>query len=157
MKTNFVDESGKSHPILMGCYGIGVTRTLAAAIEQNHDADGIIWPKALAPYQLQLVSLAKKDETDVIQYAETLYSELLKAGVEVLYDDRDLSPGAKFKDADLLGIPFRIVVGQRGLSAGELEFVVRQSREKSTLKISGTTASDVQKLVAELKPMVTSI
>lgn len=157
MKTNFVDESGKSHPILMGCYGIGVTRTLAAAIEQNHDADGIIWPKALAPYQLQLVSLAKKDETDVIQYAETLYSELLKAGVEVLYDDRDLSPGAKFKDADLLGIPFRIVVGQRGLSAGELEFVVRQSREKSSLKISGTTASDVQKLVAELKPMVTSI
>jgi prolyl-tRNA synthetase len=141
----------------MGCYGIGVTRTLASAVEQNHDADGICWPAALAPYQLQLVTLAKKDETDVINYAESLYSDLLKAGVEVLYDDRDLSPGAKFKDADLLGIPYRLVVGQRGISAGELEFVVRKTREKSALKISGTSFADVQKLVQELKNIVTKI
>jgi len=151
MKTVFTEENGKSKAILMGCYGIGVTRTLASAVEQNNDADGICWPKAIAPYQIQLVTLAKKDEADVIAYADSIYESLKAAGVEVLYDDRDLSPGAKFKDADLLGIPYRLVVGQRGISAGELEFVVRRNREKSALKISGVASGDIQALLKDLQ------
>lgn len=151
MKTLFTDEAGKSKAILMGCYGIGVTRTLASAIEQNNDEDGICWPKALAPFDLQLVTLAKKDEVAVVAYADAIYESLKKLGVDVLYDDRDMSPGAKFKDADLLGIPYRLVIGQRGISAGELEFVERMTRQKSSISIQGTSESDVAKLVHHLK------
>jgi prolyl-tRNA synthetase len=135
MKANFVDEAGKSAPMIMGCYGIGVTRTIAACIEQNNDADGILWPKPLAPYQIIVVSLAKKsgDETDV--FANQVYSELKKLGAEVLLDDRDLGPGVKFKDADLIGIPLRIVISPKGLESGEIEYSFRRaSRDKKSVK-----------------------
>lgn len=135
MKANFVDEGGKSQPMIMGCYGIGATRTIAACIEQNNDADGILWPKPLAPYHVIVISLAKKagDETD--QFANQVYDELKKLGAEAMLDDRDLGPGVKFKDADLIGIPLRIVISPKGLEAGDIEFSLRKaSREKKSIK-----------------------
>jgi prolyl-tRNA synthetase len=135
MKANFVDEAGKSAPFVMGCYGIGVTRTIAAAIEQNFDSDGILWPKALAPFHITVISLAKKSGDECDQAASALYTELKKLGAEVILDDRDMGPGAKFKDADLLGIPLRIVVSPKGLEAGEIEYSLRKAaRDKKMTK-----------------------
>lgn len=121
----FLDESGTETPIIMGCYGIGVTRTVAAAIEQYHDADGIIWPMPIAPYQVIVVPVNKEQMPE----AEKLYQELLNAGVEVLLDDRDERPGVKFKDADLIGIPLRITLGPKSLAVGEAEVRVRATGE----------------------------
>lgn len=117
---NFIDEAGAAQPIVMGCYGIGVGRLLAAAIEQNHDDKGIIWPLPIAPYQVYLCPLYR-DGTEVAETAEKLYTELTEAGLEILYDDRPLSPGIKFNDADLLGIPLRLTVGPRALEKGNIE------------------------------------
>src|SRR3954453_15684342 len=105
MKANVLDADGKEKPMIMGCYGIGVTRIAAAAIEQNHDADGIVWPVPLAPFEVTLLSLQGND-AQVTESAEKLYAELERAGIEVLFDDRDERPGVKFKDADLVGIPY---------------------------------------------------
>jgi prolyl-tRNA synthetase len=122
MKAVVLDEAGREQPLFMGCYGIGVTRVVAAAIEQNHDERGVIWPTPIAPFQVVLVALNAHKSARVREEAERLYAELVAAGIEVLYDDRDARPGVKFADAELLGIPHRLVVAERGLEAGNLEY-----------------------------------
>jgi prolyl-tRNA synthetase len=129
MGCNFTDEAGVEHPMDMGCYGLGIGRTVAAAIEQNHDADGIIWPRPLAPFEVLLAALNPED-AEVRRAAETLYDGLVERGVEVLYDDRDERPGVKFKDADLVGFPVRLVVGAKSLAAGKVELSLRRDRQK---------------------------
>src|SRR6185295_6725945 len=120
MGSTVLDESGKAATLYMGCYGIGVTRVVAAAIEQNHDARGIIWPDAIAPFQVVVVPLNAAKSPRVRETSERLYSELAAAGYDVLLDDRDERPGVKFADSELIGIPHRVVVGDRGLEAGKL-------------------------------------
>jgi len=129
MACNYLDENGTSKPMVMGCYGIGITRTIAAVIEQNHDADGIIWPWAIAPFHVHILSL-DAGNADVSQAATRAESDLEAAGIEVLHDDREgLSPGVKFKDADLLGMPLRIVIGAKGLKDGTAELRDRRSKQ----------------------------
>jgi prolyl-tRNA synthetase len=129
MNATVLDEAGNSTQMLMGCYGIGVTRIVAAAIEQNHDQRGIIWPDPIAPFTVYLVALNLQKSPRVRAAAEALYAELGAAGIEVLYDDRDARPGVKFADAELLGIPHRVVVGERGLDAGTLEYRHRRGTD----------------------------
>jgi prolyl-tRNA synthetase len=131
MKAAVLDEAGKDVTLYMGCYGIGVTRIVAAAIEQNHDEKGIIWPEPIAPFDVVLVPLNQHKSPRVREVADRLYAELTEAGIEVLYDDRDARPGVKFADAELLGIPHRIVVGDRGLDAGKLEYRGRRDAEST--------------------------
>lgn len=128
------DESGHERTLVMGCYGIGIGRTVAAAIEQNHDEDGIIWPLPIAPFQVLITMLNPKDEA-VKTAAEQLYRELVANNVEVLLDDRDERPGSKFKDADLIGIPMRVTVGARGLKENAFEFQGRAGGEKEMMPI----------------------
>jgi prolyl-tRNA synthetase len=127
MKVTFLDADGKEKPMEMGCYGIGVTRICAAAIEQNHDPDGIRWPMALAPFHVEIVTAGK--EAELAAAAEQLERDLEARGIEVLYDDRDERAGGKFKDADLIGIPLRITVGKRGLSEGKVEWKLRGGKD----------------------------
>jgi prolyl-tRNA synthetase len=127
MGASVLDETGKATTLYMGCYGIGVTRVVAAAIEQNHDARGIIWPDAIAPFQVVVVPLNAGKSHRVKETAERLYNELLAAGVDVLLDDRDERPGVKFADSELVGIPHRVVVGERGLEKGLLEYRHRRA------------------------------
>jgi prolyl-tRNA synthetase len=122
-----LDESGKEAVLHMGCYGIGVTRVVAAAIEQNHDSRGIIWPDAIAPFQVVVVPINAVKSPRVRETADRLYNELLAAGYDVLLDDRDERPGVKFADSELIGIPHRVVVGDRGLEAGKLEYRHRRA------------------------------
>jgi prolyl-tRNA synthetase len=129
MGCNYTDEAGADRPMIMGCYGLGIGRTVAAAIEQNHDKDGIIWPRPLAPFEVLLAGLNPDDEA-VKKVTEELYGQLLEKGVEVLFDDRDERPGVKFKDADLIGIPVRLVVGAKSLADGKVEVSLRRDREK---------------------------
>ncbi|HTX06733.1 MAG TPA: proline--tRNA ligase [Steroidobacteraceae bacterium] len=131
LKATVLDEAGSEVTLLMGCYGIGVTRVVAAAIEQNHDERGIIWPAPLAPFQVVLVPLNLQKSDRVREVADRLYNELTAAGVEVLYDDRDARPGVKFADAELLGIPHRLVVADRGLESGRLEYRHRRDTEST--------------------------
>jgi len=127
MQASVLDEAGKPVTMYMGCYGIGVTRIVAAAIEQNHDAAGICWPEALAPYTVVVVPLNAAKAPRVAEAAERLYAALTAVGIEVLLDDRDARPGVKFADAELIGIPHRIVVSERGLDAGRLEYRHRRA------------------------------
>jgi prolyl-tRNA synthetase len=127
MRATVQDEQGRDIAMYMGCYGIGVTRIVAAAIEQNHDERGIVWPAPLAPFQVVVVGLNWEKSAPVREAAERLYRELSDAGVEVLLDDRDSRPGVKFADAELFGIPHRVVVSDRGLGAGKLEYRGRKS------------------------------
>jgi prolyl-tRNA synthetase len=129
LQASVLDESGKPLVMFMGCYGIGVTRIVAAAIEQNHDAAGIIWPEPLAPFDVVLVPLNATKAPKVQELSEQLYAELTAAGFEVLLDDRDARPGVKFADAELLGLPHRIVVSERGIDAGQLEYRHRRASE----------------------------
>jgi prolyl-tRNA synthetase len=124
---NFLDSDGKQKPIIMGCYGIGVSRLLSAIIEQNHDAQGIIWPKEVAPYKVLILPLEVTDKKCQDSALE-LYVELKKSGVETLFDDRDERAGVKFKDADLLGIPVNIIIGQKGLSQAKVEIKARRDK-----------------------------
>jgi prolyl-tRNA synthetase len=133
MKASVLDEQGKALTMFMGCYGIGVTRVVAAAIEQNHDANGIIWPEALAPFQVILVPINYQKSAQVQEKADALYREFNAAGIDVLLDDRDARPGVKFADAELLGIPHRIVIGDRTLSAGKLEYRHRRETESTEI------------------------
>lgn len=133
MNATFLDKNGKQQHFEMGCYGIGVTRTVQACIEQSHDADGIIWPKAIAPFHVHICVLDPSN-AEVMGYADTLYTNLQKKGFDVLMDDRDERPGVKFKDADLLGMPVRVVIGKRGLDNKEIEVVDRKT--KTTVKVS---------------------
>ena len=129
MNATVLDEAGTAVQMRMGCYGIGVTRIVAAAIEQNHDERGIIWPDPIAPFHVVLVPLGLDRSAAVRAAADALYDQLNDAGIEVLYDDRDARPGVKFADAELLGIPHRIVIGDRGLKAGTLEYRHRRASE----------------------------
>jgi prolyl-tRNA synthetase len=134
MGVTFLDGEGHEKPAEMGCYGIGVTRIVAAAIEQNHDKDGIIWPVPLAPYEVAVLDL-QKDDPKLIETAARIYEELKAAGIEVVYDDRDERPGVKFKDADLIGIPYRIAVGKKGLAEGVVELKLRKGTEVRKVKL----------------------
>ena len=133
MGATYKDENMKDHPIVMGCYGIGVTRTMAAIIEQHHDDNGIIWPVAVAPYHV-IITVMKPDDETQASVADDIYSRLMKAGVEVMLDDRKERPGVKFKDADLLGIPVRITVG-RGAADGIIEYKMRRDADKEELTV----------------------
>lgn len=145
---NFLDENGKEKPIVMGCYGIGVSRTMAAAIEQNNDENGIIWPAAIAPFQAVVIPVSNKDAKQ-IKLAEQLYQELNQVGVETILDDRAERPGVKFKDADLIGYPLRIVVGGKAVEEGVVE--VRQRR-------SGTTELiPVPQVVEQIKQLLKTL
>ena len=127
-------KDGKDVNMLMGCYGIGITRIVGAAIEQNHDENGIIWPAPITPFDVALVPINLQRSEIVREAAEALYEELQAMGLDVLYDDRDVRPGVKFADAELIGIPHRLVVSERGLAAGELEYRHRRDSEARNLK-----------------------
>ncbi|WP_048306930.1 proline--tRNA ligase [Halomonas sp. PR-M31] len=126
MNATALDENGKATQLWMGCYGIGITRVVAAAIEQNHDDNGIIWPNAIAPFEVMLVPMNAHKSERVRETAERLYNELSAQGIDVLLDDRDTRPGVKFADQELIGIPHRVVIGDRGLDNGELEYKGRR-------------------------------
>ncbi|MEE9366361.1 MAG: proline--tRNA ligase [Dehalococcoidales bacterium] len=132
---NFIDEKGDSHPIIMGCYGIGLGRLLAAAVEHYHDDKGIVWPLSITPYQVYLCPLYRED-TNISDVAEKLYNEMEDAGLEVLFDDREESPGVKFNDADLLGIPLRVTVSPRTLQNNSVEVKWRSEKEAALVPIA---------------------
>lgn len=132
MKAVYLDKNGRTQPIEMGCYGIGVSRTLQAAIEQNHDENGIVWPKEIAPYHVHIAVLDPKDEK-VMSQALKLHDALEEKGYDVLLDDRDERPGIKFKDADLLGFPVRVNIGKKGLDNNEVDLVIRKTGEQTKM------------------------
>jgi len=136
MGARVLDQNGREQTMLMGCYGIGVSRIVAAAIEQNHDSRGIVWPAAIAPFQVVILALNSKKSAQVRSFAESLYANLHEAGVEVLLDDRDNRPGVMFADADLLGIPHQIVVGERGLEKGIAEYRDRKSGDSREMDLN---------------------
>lgn len=148
MNAVFLDEHGKERPIVMGCYGIGVGRTVAAAIEQNHDKDGIIFPIPIAPYEVVILPL-QMNEKDVVDTSERLYKELADNGLDVLLDDRDMRAGFKFKDADLLGTPLRITIGTRNLKNDQVEMKLRAEGESSLVPI-GDSVPTIMKKVKKL-------
>ncbi len=150
MKANVLGPDGKETPIVMGSYGIGVERVMAAAIELHADADGIRWPMSIAPYQVALLSLQPNDEA-VAKAADELYAALEAAGVEVLYDDRDERAGVKFKDADLIGLPIRVAVGKKGLAEGKVEWKLRTGKDV-TLVPTGEVVERVKAAIGELTP-----
>lgn len=148
MNAVFLDQAGTAKPIEMGCYGIGVTRTVQATIEQSHDADGIIWPASIAPFHVHICALDPADE-QVMSHANQLESELQALGLDVLVDDRNERPGVKFKDADLLGMPVRIVIGKKGLEQNQIEVVKRKTKE--VIKLApGEVIKSVQELLKTL-------
>jgi prolyl-tRNA synthetase len=144
----FVDETGVEKPIVMGCYGVGVSRTMAASIEQNNDKDGIIWPAAIAPYHVVVVPVNSKDGRQT-ELAESLYSQLTKAGVETVLDDRNERAGVKFKDADLIGYPLRVTIGAKTLEENVLECKIRRTGEVRYLEIEGCIDT-IKGMLAEL-------
>ena len=143
-----LDADGREQAMVMGCYGIGVTRLVAAAIEQNFDERGIIWPEPIAPFQVALVPMNPQKSEAVRAAVEPLYQALLAAGVEVLLDDRDVRPGVKFADIELLGIPHRVVIGERGLAEGVLEYRSRRAADNEALPLEGTAAALLERVRA---------
>ncbi len=135
MKANFLDSDGKEKPLIMGCYGIGVNRIIAAAIEQNNDKDGIIWPLSIAPYKVIILGLNIQDK-QVAHESEKLYKDLTDNGIETLFDDRDISPGIKFKDADLIGIPVQVIIGSKAVKNATAEVKVRKTGERIEAPLS---------------------
>lgn len=133
LKANFLDAAGKEKPMIMGCYGIGINRIIAAFIEQNHDKEGIIWNKALCPFEILLLP-TNFAEPSIKETAEKIYKQLLDEGISALLDDREVSPGIKFKDADLLGIPLRLVIGKKFLDKGLFELKIRRTGEVKDLR-----------------------
>jgi prolyl-tRNA synthetase len=136
----YLDENGVEHPIWMGSYGIGPARIVAAAVEQFADDAGISWPRALAPWDVELVTLGKPGE-EAREISDRLYEELKAEGLDVLYDDRDSSPGEKFADAELLGVPLRLTIGKKSVEAGEVEVQIRRGQEKRSLPLEGAAAA----------------
>jgi len=134
LKAVFLDEQGNERPIIMGSYGIGPARIAAAAIEQGHDKDGIIWPRSIAPFDVELIPLNMHDQATG-ETAERLYQELRGAGIDVLMDDRDERAGVKFKDADLIGIPTQVIIGEKNLKEGLIEIKVRKTKEAVRVKV----------------------
>ncbi|MFS8640204.1 MAG: hypothetical protein LOD90_05230 [Symbiobacteriaceae bacterium] len=145
----FKDADGQERPMLMGCYGIGVTRTVAAVIEQHHDERGIIWPMSVAPYHAVVVPVNIRDDAQR-DVAERVYRELLDAGVEAVLDDRDERPGVKFNDADLIGFPLRVTVGPRGLAEGRVEITERATGATESVPIDEAARTVAQKVQAAL-------
>lgn len=146
LNATYLDESGNEHPIVMGSYGIGPARVAAAAVEQLADDDGIVWPKSIAPFAVHVVVLGKDADGPERAAADALYEELVSKGVEVVYDDRDGGPGAKFTDAELLGCPLRVTIGKRSVESGELELQVRRGKQDSSLPLAGAADALVSKL-----------
>ena len=153
MGATVLDGDGREQPMLMGCYGIGVTRLVAAAIEQNHDDRGIIWPTPIAPFTVLLVPINLHKSPRVQDACASLYDELQAAGVEVLFDDRDARPGVKFADGELIGVPHRIVVGERGLDAGSVEYRRRDAEASEDLPLAGLAAALAERVTAEQGPV----
>jgi prolyl-tRNA synthetase len=145
MRCNFLDRNGKSHPMVMGCYGIGLGRTMAAVVEQSYDQYGPIWPVSIAPWHVQIIALNRNQEP-VQKAADALYEALTLAGVEVLYDDRNEKAGVAFNEADLLGVPFRVVVSPKSLEKGEVEYKRRDGSEKGFLPVSDAVSILKQKV-----------
>jgi prolyl-tRNA synthetase len=145
MGATYLDEKGTEIPIIMGCYGIGINRIMAAAIESAHDANGIIWPLAIAPYQVALVPLSVNSAA-VMEATAGIEKVLAAAGIDVLTDDRAMNPGVKFKDADLIGIPLRVVIGDRGLKEGTIELKWRSETAAKNVPL----ASAAETVLAEL-------
>ena len=146
MNAVVLGEDGKSHVMPMGCYGIGVSRIVAAAIEQNHDDNGICWPEPLAPFQVAILPMNAAKSYRVREAAEQLYAELREAGVEVLLDDRNVRPGVMFNDMELIGIPHRVVIGERGLDEGQLEYRRRTAAENESIPLEGACAALLERL-----------
>ncbi len=148
MGATYADENGKEQPFLMGCYGIGVSRTLAAVVEQHHDEHGIIWPVSVAPYEVEVVALDTKDDL-VWPAAQKLAQDLCDAGIEVVLDDRKERPGVKFNDADLMGFPYQIVCGKRGIKGGTVELKDRATGERKDVALDEVAALVAQKVVSQ--------
>jgi prolyl-tRNA synthetase len=138
MKCEVADQAQKMVPLAMGCYGLGLGRTIAAAIEQHHDEHGIVWPVPLAPYACVVAALQR--DAEVLAAADRLYEELKAAGVEVFYDDRDERPGVKFKDLDLIGFPVRVVVGGKSLAKGVVEVSTRREKQAQGVALADVAA-----------------
>ncbi|AOK22365.1 proline--tRNA ligase [Burkholderia ubonensis] len=150
MGATFIDESGKPQPMLMGCYGVGITRILGAAIEQNFDDRGIIWPESIAPFEIVLCPMGY-DRSDAVREAtDKLYAELAAAGIDVILDDRGERPGVMFADWELIGVPHRLVIGERGLKEGKLEYQGRRDAEATLLPADTAAATVVEKVRAAL-------
>lgn len=148
MNATFVDSDGKEKPFIMGCYGIGIGRTVAAAIEQNHDESGMIFPKALAPFEVTVLPLKIKD-TQIMAESERIYSELIEAGYEAIIDDRDVGPGFKFKDAELIGVPIIVAVGPRTIKDEEAEVKVRKTGDSRKIKLK-VVVDEVKELLSTI-------
>jgi prolyl-tRNA synthetase len=145
MKAAYLDKDGQEKIMIMGCYGIGIGRTVAACIEQNYDKDGIIWPVPLAPYHV-IITPVNVNEKNIFEAAENLYISMLAEGIEVIFDDRDERAGVKFKDADLIGIPLRITIGQKNLADGNVELKIRKTGENKLYPL--------QKIIQEVKTFI---
>ncbi len=145
LKCNYIDESGKERPMVMGCYGIGINRLMAAVIEQNNDEKGIIWPIEIAPYHVIIVPVSVLDET-VMNIARNMYEKLIEANVEVILDDRNERAGVKFNDADLIGIPIRINIGRKA-AEGLVELKLRNGNEAVTMPVDEA----LEKILSQVK------
>jgi prolyl-tRNA synthetase len=145
----FLDEQGNEQPCIMGCYGIGVNRILASAVELGNDENGIIWPVSIAPCEV-IITAVNQDDEKVVRTAEDIHKQLLGKGIDVLLDDRVLRGGVKFKDADLLGIPLRVTVGQKSLVEGNVEIKLRSEREIRKVNVADATAKVID-LITKLK------
>ena len=148
MNAVYTDVDGKTHPYVMGCYGIGITRTAAAAIEAHHDDYGIKWPVAIAPYQVIVIPVSTNDSLQM-KVATKIYEDLIAAGIEAVLDDRDERPGVKFKDADLIGFPYRITVGKT-ITSGLVEFKIRETNEM----INRTPEKATEEVINEVKKYI---
>jgi prolyl-tRNA synthetase len=151
MGATFLDENGKPQPMIMGCYGIGITRILGAAIEQNFDERGIIWPEAIAPFEVVLCPMGYDRSESVRTETDKLYAQLSAAGVDVILDDRGERPGVMFADWELIGVPHRLVIGERGLKEGKVEYQGRRDAEATLLPIDQAAAFATDKVRAALE------
>lgn len=149
MKCEYLDKDGKAHPMIMGCYGIGIGRTMAALVEDSHDDYGPVWPMSVTPYHVHICAITP-DKDNVMEVAEQFYEELRKLGVEVLFDDRGEKAGSMFSDADLLGIPFRAVISPKSIAAGGIEFRLRGSRDSEMLSLENAAGIIAAKVSDEL-------
>ena len=140
LEANFLNEDGQRQPLVMGCYGLGVTRTLQAIIEYSNDKNGIIWPASVAPWEVCITALDIEPEGEVMKTATRIHDELVEAGIEVLLDDRDLRPGGKFKDSELVGFPVRVGIGERSLKEGNVEFTLRAGGERENVPVAEAVA-----------------
>ena len=132
----FLDEQGKEQPIIMGSYGIGLERIIACAIEQSHDEHGICWPVSIAPYSVHMIGLGLHKSQEAVDACIAIHDALEQSGIDVLFDDRDVSPGIKFNDADLIGLPLQLIIGEKGLQQGQFEMKIRKSQERQTIAIN---------------------